>query len=68
MESNKNDTKELIQKTEYAFSKGNIGGRDGLRGWDWHIRTTISAYTINYIYIKSISNKDLLYSLGKSIL
>ena len=34
------------------------GKRDGLGGWDWHIRATTS---------KSIGNKNLLPSLGKSI-
>ena len=50
MESNKNDTKELIHKTEIDskiskpnlwLPKGNSEGRDILGGWEWHIYTTI---------------------------
>ena len=51
MDSNfKNDTKELIHKTETDskilkpnlwLTKGNTGRRDKLGGWDWHIHKII---------------------------
>ena len=44
MESNENDTKELIHKTErfktkLMVTKGEMGVKDGLGGWDQHIHT-----------------------------
>ena len=42
----RNDTKELIYKTEtdsdfetklWVIQRGNVMGREGLGGWDWHI-------------------------------
>ena len=50
MESNKNDAKELMYKTEIDskmskpnlwLQKGNTKGRDIFGGWDSHIDTTI---------------------------
>ena len=54
VESNKNDTKKFVHKTETDskisktslwLPKGNAEGRDKLGGRDWHIHTTI--YTEN---------------------
>ena len=50
MDSDKNYTKELIHETEtdskiskpnYVYQRVNVGRRDGLGGWDWHIPITI---------------------------
>ena len=48
MESKKNDTSELICKTEkdhrhrnYGYQRGNGGRREKLEGGDWHIYTTV---------------------------
>lgn len=66
MESNKNDTKELNQKREtdskivkpnIRLPKGKHWGRNKLGSWDWHNTS---------LYTKSISNKDLLHTTGKS--
>ena len=66
----KNDTKEFIHKTEtdskisnqsYGYQRGNVEGRDGLGGWDWHIHTANTYYCI-----QTIDNKDLLYDSRKS--
>ena len=66
MESNKNDTKELIHtqknrlknfKTKLMITKGEMGG-----GTKWEVGTDI--YTL--LYMKRMSSKDLLYSTGKS--
>ena len=62
MASNKNDAKELIQKTEQAsknlkpnfwLPKGKHWGKNTLGGWDWHIHTTIyknKSGTRTYLY------------------
>ena len=66
IESNKNDTEELIHKTEteskiskpnLRLPKGKHWRRDKLGGW-------INIYTL--VHIKEISNRDLLSSTGKS--
>ena len=50
MESNKNDTKELIYKTEtnsqisksnFGYHRGNHGGGDELGRREWHVYTTV---------------------------
>ena len=53
MESNKNDTKELIYKTESnstietkLIARRNVVGKDVLSGWDWHIHTAIYKITL----------------------
>ena len=64
MWNQKNDINELIYKTEITSQicwkniYGYHGGkeRDKLGVWDWHIYTAIS----------KITNKDILYSTGKS--
>ena len=62
MNSNQNDTKELIHKTEtdsrfqsqiYGYQRGNIGEE-----MDWEVGIGIYAL----LYTKSIGNKDLLYT------
>ena len=62
----KNNTSELIYKTETdsQTSKTNLRfpKREGWRGINQEVR--INRYTL--IYIKSIINKDLLYSTGNS--
>ena len=30
-----------FRKQTYGYQRKNIGGKDGLGGWDWHIHTTI---------------------------
>ena len=60
MESNKNDTKELVHEieTNSKISKPNLWlpkGKHWGEGW-------IGIYTL--LYTKLISNKDLLYSSG----
>ena len=62
----KNDTNELIYKTEIEsqMQKTNLwlpGGKHG-GGINWEIG--IDIYTL--LYIKQITNKDLLYSTGNS--
>ena len=47
VESKKNDTNELIYKTEtdlenkHGYQRRNVEMRDKLWVWDWHIHTTI---------------------------
>ena len=47
VESKKNDTYELIYKTEtdlenrHGYQRRNVERRDELGVWDWHIHTTI---------------------------
>ena len=47
VESKKNDTNELIYKTETdlenrpGYQRRNVERRDELGVWDWHIHTTI---------------------------
>ena len=65
MESNKNDTKELMHKTETDF-KTKLMVTEGETLWggmDWEVG--IGIYTL--LYIKFIGNKDPPYSSGKSI-
>ena len=50
-----------FQNQTYGYQKRNTGGTDKWGGWDWHI------YIYILLYTKFISNKDLLYSTGKSI-
>ena len=48
-----------FQNQIYGYQRGNAEGRmDGLGSWNWYIHT---------IYTTSISNRALIYSLGKSI-
>ena len=63
MESNKDNTKDHVHKTEtdkvfetkLVVTKWETGG-----GIDWEVRTDI--YTL--LYVEQMSNKDLLYSTG----
>ena len=63
MKYNKNDTNELIYKTEidleikFMVTKGNGGGRDKRGVWDYDTHTTIHKR----------DHKDLLYSRKNSI-
>ena len=65
MESKKQGTNELIYKTEVEsqMQKTNVQ-LPGDKGWgvNWEIGTDV--YTL--LYIKQITNKDLLYSIGNS--
>ena len=68
MQYNKNDTKELIhaRETDTKISKPDLRLPKGKYCWEgWIGRLGIGIYTL--LYTKSISNKDLLYSLGKYI-
>ena len=51
----KTETNSQTQKTNLWLQKGKGGGRDKLGAWDWHI-----------LYLKWITNKDLLFSTGNS--
>ena len=54
----KTEIESQIQKTNMITMGGRGGRRDKLGDWDWHIHATI--------YIKQVTNKDLLYSTGNS--
>ena len=43
------------QKQKLMVTQGERGGSDKLGDWDWHV---------NILYIKQITNKDLLYRVG----
>ena len=60
----KNGTNELIYKTESQMQKTNLGYQGGKRGIGINWEIGIDTYTL--LYIKQVTNKDLLYSTGNS--
>ena len=66
MESKKNDTNELINKTETdsQTQKTNLWLPKGKGGEGINYEVLINIYTL--LYIKQIINKDLLYSIENS--
>ena len=68
VESKKNDTNELIYKTETnsQISKTNLWLPKGKRGVGGGINQELGTNIHTLLYIKWITNRDLLYSTGNS--
>ena len=66
VESSKNYTNELIDKTETSpqLSKIKLMVKEGKCEGKWLVRRRVNKYIL--LYIKQIINKELLYSPGKS--